>query len=147
MKYIVCDVDGTVADDTHRRHHVMGKAVPDWEAHFAECDYDSPIESMVHLVSLLQKKHIVVFVTGRPEYVREKTRTWLEQHFERVDHLLMRPSSSPAHCHQFKKELLLQHLPDATAENVVCVLEDRYKVVREWREAGYRTLQVEDTSF
>jgi hypothetical protein len=36
MKAVIIDIDGTLADTTHRLHHIKSKP-PNWDAFFAEC--------------------------------------------------------------------------------------------------------------
>ena len=46
IKTIIVDIDGTLADLSHRRHHVEnGKR--NWSAFFAELSNDKPVESVV----------------------------------------------------------------------------------------------------
>lgn len=57
MKQIVIfDIDGTLANAEHRVHHLQ-KEPKDWDAFFAGCTQDTPIEPVMELVRLF-------FVTG-----------------------------------------------------------------------------------
>ena len=52
---VVVDLDGTVADCTHRLHHIRGRGRKNWDAFFAGCDLDEPNSVVVALVKALQK--------------------------------------------------------------------------------------------
>jgi hypothetical protein len=47
---VVVDLDGTLADCTHRLHHVRGHGRKNWEAFFAGCHLDMPNPVVVALV-------------------------------------------------------------------------------------------------
>ena len=42
MKNVIFDIDGTIADCNHRRHHVDGSGPVDWNAFRAETVNDTP---------------------------------------------------------------------------------------------------------
>lgn len=60
---VLFDVDGTLADLTHRRVHLDKN---DWNKFFDECHKDSLYTDMRELLWHLQKKYAIVIVTGRP---------------------------------------------------------------------------------
>lgn len=75
---IICDIDGTLADLTHRRHHVREKP-KNWPAFFAGIKDDDPIIPVCNTVRTLHANgHNVFFVSGRNEASRQVTRTWLK---------------------------------------------------------------------
>lgn len=52
MKAVIFDIDGTLADLSHRLHHVSGKP-KNWDAFFAEADRDALIVPMRDLAQML----------------------------------------------------------------------------------------------
>lgn len=87
---IVFDIDGTLADATHRIHFIKDMAHwtspegklprPNWEAFLAsdQIARDSAIpQTWKVLRSLLADGNRIVFITGRPERERETTYNWL----------------------------------------------------------------------
>ncbi len=61
----VFDIDGTLADITHRLHFIQGEK-KDWDAFFAACIDDAPIGHMLDLAWYIGKDHHVVYVI-RPQ--------------------------------------------------------------------------------
>lgn len=76
------DIDGTLADPSHRLHHIQ-KRPKDWDSFFAAVADDIPIEHMRDLCRFLQLTIVgtkVVFLSGRPERTRFDTQRWLADH-------------------------------------------------------------------
>ena len=86
---VIVDVDGVIADATHRQHYLEG-ARRDWRGFFEACDSDPPIESLVRLVGLFEPSVAVVLLTARPHYVATKTVRWITDHGVRWDLLVVR---------------------------------------------------------
>lgn len=81
--FILCDLDGTVADNSHRAGFIQS-TVKDWDA-FYQPDLilqDKPIDKAVKVVNrLITSGHVhFAFLTGRPERTRQATETWLGWH-------------------------------------------------------------------
>lgn len=76
---IICDIDGTLADCTHRLHHIQ-KTPRDWDAFFAATADDKPIMPIVVTVSCLNLSHRLIYCSGRPEKTRQATVDWLRRH-------------------------------------------------------------------
>ena len=164
MQYIVCDIDGTVADCKHRLHYIRRLApVPnDYDAFYEACDKDTPIKPIINILKRHWHSYSIVFLTGRRESVRQKTVDWLDKYVtkgitcnpmvdERVEYdLLMRPNGDRRHDTIVKPELLDKFFEGelfSDKSNVAFILEDRNSMVKEWRELGYTCLQVADGDF
>lgn len=76
---VIFDIDGTLADCDHRRHHVM-KAPKDWKSFEAEADLDQPKPEIVRLTHIFSGSYAILLCTGRYERRRESTRAWLHRH-------------------------------------------------------------------
>ena len=48
--FVVFDLDGTLADDLHRQHHLEGDE-PDWAAYFGDCVNGPPESWMICLLA------------------------------------------------------------------------------------------------
>ena len=139
--FIVFDLDGTLADDTHRQHHITGD-VRDWDAYFAACGDDEPIQNVGEILRALERKgHQVEIWTGRNNHWREVTRQWLDTH--RMNGLAglvlrMRADGDFRPDTEVKGEWLAEcgdHPPDL-------IFDDRTKSVAFWRSQGITCLQV-----
>lgn len=142
MSYVICDIDGVLADLTHRLTHIQ-KQPKDWDAFFDACDGDAPICNMISVAQALSDSYTLVLLTGRPERVRIKTVEWLVSHgLDTFSYLLMRRDGDHRPDHLVKPERLdMWFRTDAAPGDVLCIFEDRRTVVDEWRMRGYLCLQ------
>lgn len=140
---VIVDIDGTVADCDHRLHFV--KDLPegqkaDWQAYHMACPGDSPIQSVINVVSALwMAGHRIIYVTGRPEESRFNTTNWLNRVGCPPGALLMRRNGDFRPDYVVKERLLFQEL--GGPESVHLAIEDRQQVVDMLRRHGIRTLQ------
>jgi hypothetical protein len=145
MKYIVCDLDGTVADASHRLHHIKGPS-KDWASFYAACLDDTlkyPVWKLLLLTAYSGQE--ILYVTGRSEECRDDTLTWLERHHFPAGRLLMRKQGDHRQDYIIKREMADEF--DLTPATVWFVLEDRDQVVEMWRSRGILCLQVADGDF
>lgn len=84
---LLIDLDGTVADNSHRMHLIEGRQ-KDWNSfyHHLNISMDKPIEiAQAVLPKLVQKQDVEhYFLTGRPERTRRATVDWMWRHFPDV---------------------------------------------------------------
>tara|TARA_B100000035_G_scaffold116247_1_gene98525 strand:+ start:894 stop:1322 length:429 start_codon:yes stop_codon:yes gene_type:complete len=105
---ILCDIDGTVANNDHRQHFLEGKK--DWEGFFSELTNDIPIFSIIEKVKKHQSEgKDIIFLTGRPERYREETESWLKKYFNFKFRLLMRKDNDLRNKVIAKEELLKEN--------------------------------------
>lgn len=144
----IFDIDGTLADATHRLHHILGKEKKDWDAWDAETDGDTPIVPIVGILQALwDHNYEIMLLTGRNERVRLMTENWLEQHNIWYDHLLMRQPNDHRDDTIIKLEALKDFLKANPDKKVQTIFEDRRRLVVAFREAGYHVCQVDEGDF
>ena len=85
----VFDVDGVLADATHRQHLVTGHR-RNWPLFFDLCGKDGLIEEVANMAQLLDPAMTIVLCTARPSSVAPETLEWLVRHGVRWDLLIMR---------------------------------------------------------
>jgi predicted kinase len=135
---VVVDLDGTVADHTHRLGHIQ-KQPKDWDSFFKECTDDPPIKGIVELVKhLAEHDHDIIVVTGRSMVCCKETEEWLERHNIPCDMLLMRQTHDKREDTVVKGEIA-DLLP---LHKVKYVLEDRPRIIKMWQAKGFTTLAV-----
>lgn len=149
MKCYLMDVDGTVADAAHRLHYIQNKP-KNWPAFFDAAKDDAPIEHMRPLVQVLLFLGCVVYVSGRPERLRDLTQDWLRQHSFNLSktepvRLYMRPDGDFREDSIVKFELLQQIRADGYFPQMA--FDDRTRVVNMWRSSGVPCLQVAPGDF
>lgn len=151
VKYVVVDLDGTVADCTHRLHFINGET-KDWKGFYEACKDDKPIMSMIDMVRALNERYYnVIFLTGRSELDRNVTQEWLQaNNLWNYDDLIMRPLEDHRHDSVVKLEMLNNYIRtnlNDDKEAIGFILEDRATVVKSFRDAGFKVLQVAEGDF
>ena len=170
---IICDLDGTIADLSHRLHYIKNdngeiKESPDWAAFEKACIDDKPIHDVIQIVKLLwsgDQTHTtpirnLKFFTGRSNSMREITENWLRRYFFRVSRgskeqediysefgvtLTMRHENDYREDDQVKLEMMMYF--GLKPHDVLCIFEDRQSVVDMWSRHGYRVLQISNCPF
>lgn len=146
---IVVDIDGTMADISHRRHHLTCQPKNWKEFRMAIVD-DTPNWPIVGVVrALLVAGHHVIYSSGRHEYEREETRRLLQvkcglYHWPVV--LYMRADKDYRADDVVKEEMLNERIrPDGWAPWLA--IDDRDRVVAMWRRNGITCMQVAEGDF
>ena len=68
----VFDIDGVLADATHRQHYLQSRP-KDWQGFFRAVGDDGPIARGIDLVREAGREGPVVLLSGRPESTRAAT--------------------------------------------------------------------------
>ncbi|MFE9369071.1 hypothetical protein ACFYM2_04735 [Streptomyces sp. NPDC006711] len=74
----VFDLDGTLADSSHRQRF-LERSPRDWDAFFAAAPADPPLVEGVELCREAAGECEIVYLTGRPERCRRDTLDWLDE--------------------------------------------------------------------
>jgi len=149
MKTYICDIDGTLADIGHRLRFIQSEP-KDWDGFFEACAEDKPIKVVIDVIRAIgfvawhthndDDYSKIIYLTGRPERVREKTHRWLAVNGLPDGELIMREDGDHRPDTIAKRELLEKIIADGGS--VAAVFEDRPSVVRTWREMGLTVFQV-----
>jgi hypothetical protein len=150
--FVVFDLDGTLALDEHRSHHIRGEQ-KDYDAFYAACVHDEPNWPAIRTFHAhMFLGHRVEIWSGRSDKVRPETLRWLEGAFSLVTCLeperylaRMRPAGD----HRPDVDLKRQWLRAARANGggPDLVYDDRDRVVAMWREEGVSCFQVAPGQF
>jgi uncharacterized HAD superfamily protein len=130
----VVDIDGVVADVRHRLHHL--DPPKSWRAFFAEAPRDPLLPQGAALVADLAQRHRVVWLTGRPEYLRQVTQCWLADHDLPAGDLQMRPNGDRRPARVFKLGRL-RRMPE---QAIALFVDDDPDVVAAARARGIATM-------
>lgn len=142
---ILFDIDGTLADTSHRDHLVRDPDTRDFPAFFDQMQHDTPIMPVVNLLRIVSYSLPVILTTGRPETYRQVTEEWLLTHAIPHHILLMRPEGNRQDDTVIKKAMLT--ILRSADWNPLLVIDDRSKVVNMWRENGLICLQAAPGDF
>lgn len=146
MIYLV-DIDGTLADITHRLHFIKGEE-QDWDAFFEACDQDAPIWEVIDTIKLLAKAGAeMLMLSGRAERVRMKTLAWFRTYGVPCDALYLREDDDHRPDHIVKGEQLDHVLTKWDGRLIRGAFEDRKQVVDMYRARGIKVFQVAEGNF
>src|SRR5215207_2535449 len=101
----VFDIDGVLADVTHRLHHL--RAYPQrWERFFRAAERDPLLDEGARRLRAALAEHDVIYITGRPERNRRLTERWLARHDLPTGPLVMRGDDDFRPARFYKREVL-----------------------------------------
>lgn len=147
VEVLVCDIDGTIADLTHRRHYITTKP-KNYKAFEATIYHDTLIKEVAQILwdyRAFDYYGDIILCSGRGEQNRDVTEDWLDEYEVPYDRLYMRKAKDYRKDYIVKAELKDQILKDYG--KIDLVLDDRDQVVKMWRDAGIRCIQVADGDF
>jgi len=144
-KSLIFDMDGTLADVAHRRHHVEARP-KNWAAFNAAMHKDEPNTPIIEVARIFADAgwHILI-CTGREERYRAVTEEWLARHAVPYERLYMRPTGDYRPDHVVKMEILGEIRAQGFDPHIS--VDDRSSVVAMWREAGLTCLQCAEGDF
>jgi hypothetical protein len=140
--FVVFDLDGTLALNEHRVHHIRGDK-RDYDAFYSACVDDMPHWVVIKILRRhLAFDHVEIW-SGRSDQVHAETVEWLEK-------FVVCPTSSiltrmrPVGDHQPDVNLKRAWLKEARKKGLApdLVYDDRDCVVAMWREEGVPCFQV-----
>lgn len=141
---VICDLDGTIALDEERADKCLRQGKKDWDAYYDLCHTDKPCAAVITILRQFAYDHDIYILSGRIYRTLEATTTWLWEHGVPYNYLQLRGTDDRTQDTELKlrwaKELGLQ-------ERTLFVLEDRARMVKAWRDAGYTVLQVAEGNF
>ncbi len=125
---------------------------PDWDGFHAACVNDTLLVDTARVLVNLQRgfrqaENLELWiVSGRMETVRHQTERWLFSNGIYQTRLIMRPEGDYTRDDELKK----RWLNDGTLppkEQILCVFDDRDRVVKMWRAEGLTCYQVAPGDF
>jgi hypothetical protein len=147
--YLLVDIDGTLSDASKRAKTYLGGDKPDWDAFYAACGEDAPIQRVIAIIDALSHAFDIVLCTGRRKSCEETTREWLARYVPSLMHapILFRKDGDKRHDTVVKPELLEAYMKENGNEKPYAVFEDRNSMVAKWRELGYTCFQPANGDF
>lgn len=158
QKVIVCDLDGTLCNVEHRRHHVRRTdgQKKDWAAFFRDIPLDPVNQWCADLLRGMASHYKIIYCSGRDDNQRKMTVEWLEKHG--LDSFY-----DPLFETEEKAELYMRNRQDSRQDSIVkeiildfeiltrytphFMIDDRKQVVDMWRRRGFVCLQCDEGDF
>ena len=151
-KTVIFDLDGTLAlIDDRRAIAQKPNGKMDWDTFFDpdNIQLDLPNHSVIHMARMLKAAgHMIVIFSGRSKATKEATKDWLNKFDVPFDVIKMRPTGNGFQFmpdDQLKQKWLDDLFPNK--EDILCVFDDRDKVVQMWRDNGISCMQVAPGNF
>jgi hypothetical protein len=114
-----------------------------WRRFFAECVNDLPNWPVIYALNALQRVGYEIHIfSGRSDEVLNETLDWL-RHKVSYSSLRMRPAGDFTPDEELKR----QWIEEYDLSQILCVFDDRKKVVDMWRELGLSCFQVAPGEF
>ena len=143
-KAIICDIDGTIANIDHRIKH-WEKKPRDYPKFYETIEDDKPISEIIWIVQKLSEHAEIIYLTGRHEGTRNRTKKWLNDHHLPECKLLMRGDTDFRPDVEIKK--IAYYGLIYPKFDILFVLDDRQRVVKMWRDIGLRCLAVAEGNY
>lgn len=139
--YVLCDIDGTIADVKHRLQYAKGET-KDWKKFFSLISEDTVRKDVQNiLVAEYNKGRTIIFVSARPETYKKETLEWLHKNMLTFAWtVIMRRANDKRVDTEVKKQMLDTYFPDKS--KIALVIDDRPSVIRMWKEEGLNVLDV-----
>jgi len=148
-KTVIFDLDGTLAlIDKRRALAAKDNGKINWKIFFdpTNISLDQPNVPVIEMAKTLKAQgHSVVIFSGRDAISRTETIAWLNKFGVPFDVLKMRPEGSFTPDDVLKQDWLDQLFPDKS--DILCIFDDRDKVVKMWRSNGIACFQVAPGDF
>ena len=139
MSFAVFDIDGVLADVSHRLHHLQGRR-KNWHGFFSQAADDPVLDEGRTRVHAAAADHAIVYLSGRPERMRGLTERWLAHHALPAGALVLRPNRDRRPARQLKPHLIAEV---ARAGEVAFVVDDDDDVCTALRQAGYQVVHAQ----
>ena len=128
----IFDLDGTIADCTHRLHFISdGRKA--WKSFYKACGDDAPIEASCDLARSLYANNEVWILTGRGMEAEVATASWLAKHHVPYTMLIMRPVGDNTPTDELKERWAKGY---NLASRAICAFDDNPKHAAMYRKLG-----------
>ena len=143
-KVVIFDLDGTLALIDKRRLKSLQKSGKlNWEVFFSpeNIQLDEPNIPVIKTFQAMKQAGFEVGIfSGRDSISRKETEVWLKENGIQFDFLKMRPQGDCTPDDVLKKTWLDEMT--SVGKEILCVFDDRDKVVKMWRENSISCFQV-----
>jgi len=144
MDWVIFDLDGTLADISHRLHFIRSSEEKenfkkDWNSFNSGIPEDKlklPIAALHKMC--FDNGYNIAIVTGRSKDYQVETIKWLMNNQIHFDEIHFRPAGNYHSDYIVKQEIYDKHFKE---RNVLFVVDDRDQVVEMWRRNGVTCLQ------
>ena len=147
---IIFDLDGTLAlIDERRKISTKENGKLDWNIFFnsKNIKLDKPNIPVINILKSLIKENFKIYIlSGRLETTKKASLKWLSENNIEFDQFWMRKDNNLEK--YITDEILKENwLLEIGKKNIMCVFDDRTKIVNMWRRNGINCFQVAEGDF
>lgn len=144
---VIFDLDGTIADITHRRWMVEGEK-KDWPSFYRSCVSDVPMHHTIAVACAMSEGYELWLWSGRSDEVRGETEDWLHDRgiLSIFHNLRMRPEHDYTPDDKLKRGWY-DDLSAIDRRRILLTFDDRDRMVAMWRGLGVPCFQVAPGDF
>ncbi|MDA3854973.1 MAG: hypothetical protein PF569_01845 [Candidatus Woesearchaeota archaeon] len=149
---VIFDLDGTIALIDKRRELSIQDGKLNWDIFFnpENIHLDEPNIPVIKTLQTLHKDYQIYIFSGRSQRTRKVTENWLYKENIPYHLLQMRPENDYTPDDKLKYQWLhqlIQYDHINSKSKILCVFDDRDKVVNMWRNEGISCFQVAPGNF
>lgn len=142
---VLCDIDGTIADTSHRLHYVKSDDPDfkkDWKGFFSQMHLDSVRKDVQKiLIDHYNEGKTIIFLSARPDNYKDVTLKWLADNYLTFAYtVIMRQANDKRPDTDTKRDMLDIYFPDKGV--IHSIIDDRPSIVRLWQEMGLNVIDV-----
>lgn len=138
QKLVLCDIDGTIANNAHRQN--LLKEFKDWDKFFSFMKDDEPIHVIIEMVKKkVESNNHLIFLTGRPEKYRKMTENWLSKYFDNEYSLLMRKDGDRRNKIIVKEEIFNENFQK---KQIKACFENDPELIELWQKLGLNVIDI-----
>lgn len=147
---VICDLDGTLADGSHRTHWLTMYTPPNILRFLEDCIYDKVHAwCKVMLDALWSKGYYIVILTARSQgdghLYQAYTLEWLRENDISYDKLIMRTSNdNNLDDIEFKRNVVLKRIIPIYKNGILLAIDDSALMCAMYRSLGVPALQIGD---
>lgn len=147
LKAIICDIDGVLADSSHRQHFLQQNP-KNWQEFFDAASEDKLIDKASWLINALSLNYDrILYLSGRPEQMRETTEAWLRKHFlfQHLKCKLIMRGKTDKNADAYLKRHWYQELKEQY--EIIMAIDSRPEACRMWRDEGVFCIRTAEVDF
>lgn len=134
-RYLIVDLEGTLANNSHRISLLHTREFDEYEARSHEDMINHDVADLI--TSFFDCETDVIVISTRSEKYRNAVERWLNVHNMPVAAVLLRPPEDWTPEHLLKARMIQEFFDGKAPERVIAVMDDNDQVCVHLREEGY----------
>ncbi|MCY3411819.1 MAG: hypothetical protein INQ03_09320 [Candidatus Heimdallarchaeota archaeon] len=134
MKAVLCDLDGTLYNVSHRIHLINQS----WKSFFNAIDKDIVNQWCLDLLKGMNHQgYKIILLTGRPEEYKDITKELLDRDQVPFDELIMRKNGDYRKDYEFKEQII-----ETIDDEIILAIDDQLAVINVFKKYNIPALHI-----